>query len=274
MKHHPKNNIMRDKVCMITGATSGIGLATAHALAEKGAEVIVVGRNPVQSALAVEQIKDSTHNDNVRFLLADLSSQAQIHDLVEDFTDEYDKLDVLINNAGAMFPERQESVDGLEMTFAVNHLAYFLLTNLMLPVLTHSASARVVNVASGMQSRLMFSDLQNQHNYSGWDAYAQSKFANILFTYELARRISTQKITANVLNPGVVKTNLYPGNLSPEEGAKTSVYLATSPEVEGVSGDYFYRCRSAQSSPETYNVAGARQLWKISEALTDAVIPV
>ncbi|MEQ8675801.1 MAG: SDR family oxidoreductase [Aggregatilineales bacterium] len=258
---------MHGKTCMVTGATSGIGLATAEALAERGAKVIVVGRNPAKTALAVEQIKDETGNSDVSCMIADLSIQAEIHELSDDFRQNNTHLDVLINNAGVMRPQREETSEGIEMTFAVNHLAYFLLTTRLLGVLENSPSARIINVASQMQTRLNFDDLQNKERYRGWEVYAQTKFANVLFTVELAKRLQGKPITVNALHPGVVHTNLYPHGMSPDEGAKTSIYLATAEDVAGVTGKYFVKCRptSPMYAIDPYE---SRKLWEISETLT------
>ncbi len=255
------------KTSMVTGATSGIGLATAEALAERGAKVIVVGRNPFKTALAVEQIKEETGNQDVHCMIADLSVQSEIHELADEFRQRYTQLDVLVNNAGVMLPQREETPDGIEMTFAVNHLAYFLLTHLLMDSLEKSASARIINVASQMQKTLNFDDLQNRRRYNGWDVYAQTKFANVLFTYELAHRLDGKSISVNALHPGVVHTGLYSGGISPEEGAQTSVYLASSTEVEGVSGKYFVKSRPVLSA-QNYDRESARKLWTISESLT------
>lgn len=258
---------MRGKTSMVTGATSGIGLATAEALAERGAKVIVVGRNPFKTALAVEQIRDETGNYDVHCMIADLSIQSEIHELADEFRQRYAQLDILVNNAGVMRPQREETSDGIEMTFAVNHLAYFLLTNLLMNSLEKSPSARIVNVASQMQKPLNFDDLQNRRRYNGWDVYAQTKFANVLFTVELAHRLEGKSISVNALHPGVVNTGLYPSGISPEEGAQTSVYLASSPEVESVSGKYFVKSRPV-SPAQNYDRKSAGKLWEISESLT------
>lgn len=277
---------MTGKVCLVTGATSGIGQATAHALARLGTTVIVVGRNPEKGATTVAQINRACDNPNIDCLLADLSSQAAIHQLAQQLKDRYQRLDVLVNNAGAVFMQRQESADGIEMTFALNHLGYFLLTNLLLDVLKASAPARIVNVSSELhrKAHLDFDDLQNARRYRGMNAYHQSKLANILFTYELARRLEGTGVTANALSPGLVATNLGMNNrglsplmkrfvdrmmgIGPEEGAQTGVYLATSPQVEGVTGEYFVKQEAVQSSPETYNEAIAERLWEVSAELT------
>ncbi|MBN1812656.1 MAG: SDR family oxidoreductase [Anaerolineae bacterium] len=262
---------MTGKVCLVTGATSGIGQATAHALARLGATVVVAGRSPEKSAATVAQIKGLCDDPNADCLLADLSSQAAIRQLAQQFKDRYQRLDVLVNNAGAVFMQRQESVDGIEMTFALNHLGYFLLTNLLLDVLQASAPARIVNTSSELHKKahLDFDDLQNARRYRGMNAYHQSKLANVLFTYELARRLEGTGVTANALNPGLVATNLGMNNrglsplmkrlvdrmmgISPEEGAQTGIYLATSPQVEGVTGKYFVKQEAIPSSPESYD---------------------
>jgi NAD(P)-dependent dehydrogenase (short-subunit alcohol dehydrogenase family) len=277
---------MTGQVCLVTGATSGLGRAPARALARLGATVVNVGRDPEKSAATAAQIKEQSGNPDVDFLLADLSSQAEIRRLARQFKKRYRRLDVLMNNAGAVFMQRRESVDGIEMTFALNHLAYFLLTNLLLDVLKASAPARVVNTSSELHKKahLDFDDLQNARGYRGMDAYHQSKLANVLFTYELARRLEGTGVTANAFSPGLVATNLGMNNrglsplmkrlvdrligVSPEEGAQTGVYLATSPEVSGVTGKYFVKQEAVLSSPETYDEAIAARLWQVSAELT------
>ncbi len=272
---------MNGKVCIVTGATSGIGAETAKQLAQRGATVIVVGRNAEKSAGAVAWIKQQSDNAAVDYLLADLSSQQDIRALAQRFKDKYARLDVLVNNAGGLWRSRQESVDGIEMTFAVNHLSYFLFTNLLLDTLIASAPARIVNVASNLhqQAALDFDDLQSTRHYSGWAAYNNSKLINVLFTYELARRLSGVRVTANALHPGVISTNLMtandssrarfdPASTGGEHGARTSVYLASSPEVEGVTGKYFVASKAVASSPASYDEAAARRLWQVSAAMT------
>ena len=278
---------MTGKVCLVTGATSGLGQATAHALARLDATVAIVGRNLEKSAATVAQIKKLSGNPNVDFLLADLSSQAAIHQMAQQFKERYRRLDILINNAGAVFMQRRESVDGIEMTFALNHLGYFLLTNLLLDVLKASAPTRIVNTSSELhrKAHLDFGDLQNARRYRGMNAYHQSKLANVLFTYELARRLGGTGVTTNVLSPGLVATNLGMNNrglsplmkrlvdrmmgISSEEGARTGVYLASSPTVEGVTGKYFVKQEAIPSSPETYDEAIAARLWKVSAELSE-----
>ena len=283
---------MVGKTCLVTGATAGIGEIAARELARKGATVVVVGRSPARCEATVGLIRQETGNPSVDFLVADLSSQADIRKLAQEFQAKHDRLDVLLNNAGAMFTKRLESVDGIEMTFALNHLGYFLLTNLLLDTLKATAPTRVVNVASDAHrfvSKVDFDDPQGQQKYGGWHAYSQSKFANILFTYELARRLSGTSVTSNCLHPGFVASNFTAGNgamgwmmrrmaslfaISPDEGAKTSIYLASSPEVEGVTGQYFAKEKAAESSRPTHDEAAAARLWDLSEELTGLKVGV
>lgn len=272
---------MKNKIVMVTGATNGIGYVTARELARMGAEVVLVSRSAVRCQAAVEKIQAETGNQWVSYLAADLSSQAQIRGLVEDFLKRYDRLDVLVNNAGAFITQRQESVDGIELTFALNHLNYYLLTHLLLDALRASPAGRIVNVSSDAHqgSKIEFEDLQLKRGYNGWQAYARSKLANVLFTYELARCLEGSAVTANALHPGFVATGFAKNNgvlfdlgmrlispfaLTPEQGAQTSIYLASSPEVEGVSGQYFRNKKAARSSPASYDQTAARRLWQAS----------
>jgi NAD(P)-dependent dehydrogenase (short-subunit alcohol dehydrogenase family) len=276
---------MKGKLCMVTGATSGIGRETAKALARTGAAVVVVGRNREKSEGTVSRIRQETGNPAVEYMLADLSSQAEIRQLAESFKRHHDRLDVLVNNAGGFYLFRKESVDGIEMFLALNHLAYFLLTNLLLDILKVSAPARIINVSSGshLRATINFDDLQNRRMYIGPRAYGQSKLANVLFTYELARRLEGTGITVNALHPGFVATSMGVNigwimrivrplmnlmAIDVEEGAKTPVYLATSPEVEGVTGKYFYQCRTVSSSKASYDEAVASKLWQVSAEMT------
>src|SRR5215210_5786673 len=201
---------MGEKICLITGASSGIGKATAMGLANMGASVVMVGRDRGRGEAAMAEIKEKSPNASVDLMLADVSSQQEIRRIADEFKDAHPRLDVLINNAGVFSSKRITSADGIEMTFAVNHLAYFLLTNLLLDVLKDSAPSRIVNVASGEQrnATIDFDELQGEKGYKGAKAYSQSKLANVLFTYELARRLEGTGITANCLHPGVVGTNL------------------------------------------------------------------
>lgn len=276
---------MQGKVCLVTGATAGIGQATALLLARLGATVVGVGRNLAKNEYSTRLIKEDTGNPRVKYLMADLSSQKDIRALVPQFLSEYDRLDVLVNNAGATFSKRQESAEGIEMTFALNHLGYFLLTNLLSEMLEASAPSRVINVSSSLHKfgRIDFDDIPFEQGYSRSKAYQRSKLANIAFTYELARRFCNQKVTVNAMNPGLVATNVGKSTggfsakvkdwvdkiagLTPEEGAQTIIYLATSPEVSGVTGRYFVKQTSVPSSKKTYNLDFCRQLWEVSERL-------
>jgi NAD(P)-dependent dehydrogenase (short-subunit alcohol dehydrogenase family) len=273
------DNMMRDKVCLITGATAGIGLGTAEGLAKRGATVVLVGRSPQRGEAAVARIKEKTGSSAVEFMSCDLSVQAQVRQLAADFQLRYPQLDVLINNAGGFFHRRQESSDGIEMTWALNLLAPFLLTNLLLPSLEAGAPARILTVSSFIHrlARIRFQDLEGQRHYFRVTAYAQSKLAVILLAYELARRLAGTGVTANALDPGYVATDIISNNavpawrvfqaiatliaVSPEEGAKTGIYLASSPEVEGVTGQYFKGEKPARSAPASYDQASAQRLW-------------
>jgi NAD(P)-dependent dehydrogenase (short-subunit alcohol dehydrogenase family) len=278
---------MEDKVCLITGATSGIGRVAALELARQGACVVIVGRDQARCEAVVREITAQTGNERVEALLADLSSQQQIRGLADQFRGRYDRLDVLVNNAGAIWLQRLLTVDGLEMTFAVNHLAYFLLTMLLLDALKKGTAARIVNVASEAHRRgsIEFDDPMLEHGYGGWRAYCQSKLANLLFTYELDRRLEGKGITVNALHPGWVATGFASRNgwrgwvmqqaarffaLSPARGAQTINYLATSPDVSGTGGRYFIRCKAVPSSPASNDPAAARRLWQLSQQLTGA----
>lgn len=274
---------MQNKICLVTGATAGIGEETARALAAMGATVIIVGRSPERCEATVARIRAQTGNANVEAMVADLSLLREVQRLAEAFTRKYDRLDILVNNAGAMFTSRQITAEGFEVTLALNHLNYFLLTSLLLDTLKASAPARIVNVASDahqMTKGITFEELERQRGFSLASAYPQSKLANILFTYELARRLEGTGVTANVLHPGVVASNFGLNNgwwfrpirallnrfsISVEEGAATSVHVATSPTLEGVTGKYFEKSQAATSSPSSYDEAAARRLWELSE---------
>jgi NAD(P)-dependent dehydrogenase (short-subunit alcohol dehydrogenase family) len=287
---------MQEKIVLITGATSGIGRETARVLAGQGARVVLAGRSAHKAASTAAEIKAATGSSAVDYLLADLSDQAQVRGLAQQFLQRYDRLDVLVNNAGLVSRLRQETSAGIEMTFAVNHLNYFLLTNLLLERLQTTAlehgSARIVNVSSRAHKRvphLDFDDLQNKRRYVGFLAYARSKLANVLFTYELARRLAQagSSVTANAVHPGVVATNMGRNNgwlyalgylvihrlaVTAEQGADPVVYLASSPEVVGVSGKYFHLRRAIASSPASYDQEAARRLWQVSEQLTGLTV--
>ncbi len=281
-----RDETMKGKVCLVTGATSGIGEVAATELARRGARVLIVGRSPERCAATLERIRSSTGATAVESIVADLSSQADVRRLAEQVRERCDRLDVLLNNAGGMFLDRRESPDGIELTLALNHLSYFLLTEQLLPLLKASAPSRIVNVASDAHkgASIDFDDIQGRRRYRGWRAYQQSKLANILFTYELARRLEGTGVTANTLHPGFVRTNFFADftgwvgfimklgasmiAISPEAGARTSIHLATSPDLAGVSGQYFVKSRPARSSPQSHDRAAADRLWRLSEELT------
>ena len=276
---------MQNKICLITGATSGIGQATAMGLAKIGATVIVAGRDEKRCQNTVAHIQQETGNFHVDYLLADLSFQAQIRQMAEEFKSRYQHLDVLVNNAAAIFFFRRVSADGIEMNFALNHLAYFLLTNLLLDMLKASVPARIVNVASNSHygQHLVFDNLELKRSYNPMRAYGRSKLCNLYFTYELARRLEGTGVTVNAMHPGFVHTNMGANNgwlvrlflplvhrnsLTPEQGASTAVYLSSSPDVEGVTGKFFVRKRERASDPVSHDEAAARRLWEVSEEMT------
>ena len=285
-QNQANNQSMRGKVCMVTGATSGIGQVTAAALAAQGAHMIVVGRNRAKAQQVVGEIRRQSGNDAVWYLLADFSDLQQVRELAAAFSAQYSQLDVLVNNAGTYFNTRHPAPGGVEMTFHVNHLAHFLLTNLLLDTLTASAPARIVNVTSRAHEydNMDFDDLGFERSYFGMKAYARSKLANLLFTYELARRMAGSGVTVNAVHPGGVATDIWRTNfpvlgpaikwvmslfaLTPEEGADTLIYLASSPDVEGVTGKYFVEREAIASSPLSYDEQVAARLWAVSEQLT------
>ena len=275
---------MHGKVCVVTGANSGIGRVTAIDLAGRGATVVLICRNHASGSTVVEEI--GQRGGDAALLIADLSSQRQVREVAAAFLKRFDRLDVLINNAGvAGWGTRLVTEDGLEATFAVNHLAPFLLTNLLLDTLKASAPSRVVTVSSAAHKNctLDLDDLQGERRYSGFGAYSRSKLANVLFTQELSRRLEGTGVTANCLHPGVVATGIFrnvpgwirfiltsPLVLSPERGADTMIYLATAPELAGVSGEYFVKREPVRSSRASRDAETARRLWWASEVLTAA----
>jgi NAD(P)-dependent dehydrogenase (short-subunit alcohol dehydrogenase family) len=275
---------MAGRTCVVTGATRGIGRATAQGLARLGATVVLMCRRREDGDQVARDIGASAPV-TPEVVSADLSSQASIREAATELRDRHPRLHVLINNAGVIPQRRETTVDGLEMQFAVNHLAYFLLANLLLPQLQAGAPSRIVNVSSGAHdgATMDFDDLQAERNYRPKSAYSRTKLANVLFTYELARRLRGTGVTVNCLNPGVVATGMladYMGvprtgepsastfGARPEEGAQTSIYLASSPEVASVSGKYFEGKRPIASSRESHDEAAARRLWEVSERLT------
>ena len=279
---------MRGKTCVITGATSGIGLEAAEALARRGASLILVGRDAGRGAATLERIRARIPGAQTALRIADLSRLAEVRRLAADLLETAGRIDVLINNAGAFFDRHELTEDGLERTFALNHMSYFLLTNLLLDRLKEAAPSRIVNVASEAHRGAMldFSDLTGRGGAKGWPAYRRSKLANILFTSELARRLGENGVTANCLHPGFVATRFGDaGNtmatrwllglakrlvaITPVEGSRTIVHLASAPEVARVSGRYFIKSREALPSPAAQDGAAARRLWEESARLAE-----
>ena len=274
------------KTALVTGATSGIGFHTAVGLAREGAHVILGARNETRGQNAVEAIRSLNGTSEIDYVAGDLSSMAGVRGFTRAVIDRTHRLDILVNNVGGFYLSREVSVDGYEMTFALNHLSYFLLTALLNDLLIASAPARIVNVSSvaHRNSRINFEDLHMTHRYWGMTAYGQSKLANVLFTYELAHRLVDTGVTANALHPGLVRTGLGTKHIyrllipfvwlglimvmSPEEGAATSLLLASSPELEGVTGKYYSTGKEVRTSKRSYDKAAAERLWDVSEELT------
>jgi retinol dehydrogenase-14 len=276
---------MDGKVVLITGSTSGIGKAAALALANMGTEVVIIGRNKEKGKGVAEEIRRESGNDKVSFLSADLAVQAEVRRLAEEFRASHDRLDVLVNNAGLIQSERTETPDGIETTLAINHLAPFLLTNLLLDLLKRSAPSRIITVASDAErfGKMDLDDLQSEKRYGAFRVYGKTKLANVMFTYELAERLEGTGVTANCLHPGSVNTGFAsndrgvtallfrafkPFMRSPEQGADTIVYLAASPEVEGMNGRYLSDRKVTSSSKESYDEELRKKLWEASEELT------
>ncbi len=280
------NASISGKTVLITGSTDGIGRITARELAALGARILLVARSREKAEETREWIKAETGNSLVEPVIADLSSQEGVRSVARKINSSTAGVDVLVNNVGAVFTRRSESADGIEMTFALNHLAPFLLTNLLLDALKRRAPSRVVTVSSDAHQGAMldFEDLEGRQRYRGWAAYGRSKLANLLFTYELARRLKGSGITANALHPGFVASQFGKNNggfmrtamsiaqrlgaISVEEGARTSVYLASSEEVQGVTGKYFVKCREHESSAASQDLQSMRKLWDISVKMT------
>jgi NAD(P)-dependent dehydrogenase (short-subunit alcohol dehydrogenase family) len=286
---------MKGKTVVVTGGNSGIGLETASALAGMGARVFVTARNADRGRTAVAQIAERTEGAEAQLVVFDLADLSSVRRGAAEILEQAPRVDVLLNNAGLVLTERQVTVDGFEATFATNHLGPFLLTNLLLDRVVSSAPARIVNVAStahnSARKGIPFDDLQSVRHYRGMRVYGQSKLANILFTLELARRLEGTGVTANSLHPGTVRTGYgadgdahgflsfglkiaKPFFLSPEKGARTSVYLASSPEVDGVSGQYFVKCRSRTPRKWARDPEAARHLWQVSEELVGLDLPL
>ncbi|WP_227878393.1 SDR family oxidoreductase [Arthrobacter dokdonensis] len=281
---------MAGRTVLVTGASGGIGRATAVGLAGMGAHVAIVGRDPGRVEGAAREIR-AAGGGEVDAFVADMSSQTEVRRLAGEVLAALPRIEVLINNAGGCWDTRHVSADGLERTFALNHLAPFLLTNLLMERMLEADKARVVTVASNAQAlgRIDFGDLQGEHAYSGARAYNQSKLANVMFSHELARRLAGSRVTANVLHPGVVNTRFGaedPGTIqrvlvpflrplmkSPARGAATSVLLASAPELEGVTGCYFANGKARKSSTRSYDEAAAARLWRVSADLVGLGAP-
>jgi retinol dehydrogenase-14 len=275
---------MAGRTVLVTGATGGIGKATAAGLAAMGADLAITGRDPGRALAAAREIR-AAGNGRVDVFVADLSAQAEVRRLADEVLQRLPRLDVLVNNVGGYWHTRHVTADGLERTFALNHLAPFLLTNLLLDRLTESAPARVVAVSSNAQAQghIDFEDLQGERQYSGARAYSQSKLANVMFTYELARRLQGTTVTANAVHPGVVSTSfgaddpasvqrvflpfLRPFMKTPAQGAATSIHAASAPDLEQVSGRYFADSKPKRSAKRSYDEAAAARLWQVSADL-------
>ena len=276
---------MKDKVVMVTGANSGIGKAASLALAEMGATVVMVARSKERGEAARSEIVRKSQNNAVDLLLADLSSLGSVRILSSEFQKKYSSLHVLINNAGLFNQRRRVTADGYENTFATNYLAPFLLTNLQLDLLKASAPSRIINVSSvgHYNGHINFEDLNLENDYGGWKAYGQSKLALVLFTHELAKKLQGTGVTVNAVHPGTVATNIWSRPLgpvgfimalpklfmtSPDQGARTIVYLASSPDANGLNGEYLEKLKVKKSSDESYDEEIAQRLWDVSAKLT------
>ena len=276
---------MKSKVCMVTGASSGIGKETARKLVELGATVVMVCRNRRRGEKAMSEIESAGGDARVELLLADFTSLDAVRAVAKEFLEKHGSLHVLVNNAGGVHLMRSTTPDGFETTFQVDYLSHFLLTNLLLGALKKGAPSRIVNVSSASHygGHLNFADIQMKKGYGVMRAYSQAKLAQVLFTYELSRRLEGTGVTANCLHPGTVATNIWKGSMgpfsflgnisrlflvSPQEGAETPVYLASSPEVDGVTGKYYDHMREKQSSAESHDQASAMRLWDESEKMT------
>ena len=274
--NYQKGAVMKDldeATILVTGATDGLGRRVALELAAKGATVLLHGRNPERLKIALEDVRGKTGNEKSHSYLADFSSLGEVRELAERVLSDHDRLDLLINNAGVIVRERKESEDGFELTFAVNYLAHFLLTRLLLPLLRDSAPARIVNVASAGQSPVDFDDVMLERSYSGMSAYTQSKLAQIMFTFELAERLSETGVSVNALHPAslmdtkMVLETFGRAMSSVQEGVEATVRLVASPEVEGVTGRYFDGQREARANRQAYDAQARKRLWALSEEL-------
>ncbi len=277
-------NRLEGKICLVTGSTSGIGKVTARELASRGATVVLVSRSRAKGEATQAEIKQATGNQQVELLVADLSVLEDVRRLAAEFQQTHDHLHLLVNNAGGAYPRRTLTPDGFEATLAVNYLAPFLLTELLLDTLKASAPARIVNVSSAQHATasIVFDNLQGEKKYANLGSYGQAKLAVLLWTYELARRLEGTGVTVNALHPGITATNFPAGMAGPaawamklgkpflltvEQGAQTTLYLATSPQVEGVTGKYFVKSQEKSSSSRSYDQAVGSRLWEVSEQL-------
>ncbi len=272
------------KVSLVTGANSGIGYVIARELAGMGSEVVLVCRNQSKGEMASDEIKKATGNQSVELMIADLASLDSVRKLAQDFKQKHQKLHLLVNNAGLIIGRRVPTQDGLESTFQVNYLSHFLLTHLLLDALKASAPSRIVNVTSDahFDGHMNFEDLQEENGYGAMKSYCQSKLAQVLFTYELAERLKETGVTVNCVHPGAVRTNwgdeagalgvgiriARPFMLSPEKGAETPVFVATSADLEGLSGKYFSKKKDTKSSKESYDEGERKKLWEVSVKLS------
>jgi NAD(P)-dependent dehydrogenase (short-subunit alcohol dehydrogenase family) len=281
-----EGELMHEKTCMITGASSGIGKATATGLARLGCRLVLACENAALGETAREDIVENTGNSNAEVGVVDLSSQKSIRLFVEEFKRTHSCLHVLVNNAGIFSSRRALTVDGFESMFAINYLGHFLLTNLLLDLMKASAPSRIINVSSRTErrARINFDDLQGENKFKGMRAYSQSKLANVLFTYELARRLKETGVRANCVQPPLVRSNLGRGRVgitgvvvrtlaspfmvSPEKGARTVIYLASSPDLRGANGKCFANLQEVKSSTDSYDEEIAQHLWKVSAELT------
>jgi NAD(P)-dependent dehydrogenase (short-subunit alcohol dehydrogenase family) len=264
---------LAEATILVTGATDGLGKRVAFELAASGATVLLHGRSRKRLEATLEEAREGTGSEKLGFYLADLSSLGEVRTLAERVLTEQDRLDVLVNNAGVIVGERRESEDGYELTFAVNYLAHFLLTHLLLPLLRDSAPARVVNVASAGQSPIDFDDVMLERGYGGMKAYTQSKLAQVIFTFELAERLGASGVTVNALHPAslmdtkMVLETFGRSMSTVEEGAEATVRLAASPELEGVTGRYFDGTREGRAERQAYDEEARKRLWVLSEEL-------
>ena len=276
---------VKDKVCAVTGASGGIGKEVARGLAKRGARVVIVSHSRERATAAVDEIVQTSLNPHVDLVVADLSTKAGVRAAAAEIDRRYGQLRVLINNAGLLIGRHGLTADGIETTFALNHLAYFHLTTLLLDKLKASGPARIINTSSMAHAwgRLDWDNLQGERRYSQWRAYSTSKLANLLFTYELARRLQRSLVTVNAVHPGFVRSGFgstatapmrlairmgWPAAMSPEKGARTTLWAATAPELSEVSGTYFARCSAVEPSAAAKDEAAQRRLWELSERLT------